>query len=117
LESNRDVDYYVFIDIAPEKIFITLTKKENINWSGSLTEEEKLNGKKELHLRRYSKDVHKCDISYNNLLNKKINRMNDFISTEITKDNSISSSYEELLSQSPKPENRKKKQKRRGPKP
>ena len=64
LESQRDFDAILFIDVAPNEVFLTAVKKKDILW-------------KKLH-RRKDSVFYKCDFSIKNIKENKITRFNAY---------------------------------------
>lgn len=65
MESKRDFDAILFIDITPDEVYLTAVLKKDINW-------------KEMHKRKYGKDVFKCDFSIDQIKNNKIIKFNNY---------------------------------------
>ena len=63
LEAQRDFDAILFIDVAPNKVFLTAVKKRDILW-------------RKLH--RRINGVYKCDFTIKHIKNNKIDKFSSF---------------------------------------
>lgn len=84
LEAQRDYDYIFFLDIAPNNIFLTITKKTDIIWS-----KKKWDWKNKTAIHRRPNWDYKCDFSINHIYNKKIPKFRNFRTWEIKSKNDL----------------------------
>ncbi|MFA5751259.1 MAG: hypothetical protein WCX79_01565 [Candidatus Paceibacterota bacterium] len=81
LHPQRGFDAILFIDIAPNDIYLTAVKKENIIW-------------KNLH--RRENGVYKCDFSVNHLTEKSITKFKEYKTGIIKTDQDFFDIYKHL---------------------
>jgi hypothetical protein len=62
IEAQRDYDAILFIDVAPNEVFLTAVFKKDINWTGKGKLHRRVNG------------VYKCDFTINAIKNNKITK-------------------------------------------
>lgn len=78
LEAQRDYDLIIFFDIAPDNVFITIAKKEDIMWRRKKGDDI---NKTIIH-RRPNGD-YKCDINISQILNNNIPKLRNFATGEV----------------------------------
>lgn len=92
MHSQRDFDAILFLDIAPNNIFLTAVKKEDIIWARKRTDGE---DKQALH-RRPNGD-YKCDFNINHIKRNNMPKFRNFKTMEILKRNDVIKIVEYLL--------------------
>lgn len=65
IESGRNYDGLIIVDVAPDGVYITCAAKRDIPWD-------------KLHNRRYGPDVYKWTLNRNNIPDRKMNTLADF---------------------------------------
>lgn len=83
LEIDRDFDAIIFLDITPDKIFLTMSWKKDIVWN-NLTQRKNW--------------VYKCDIHLNKIYNWWITRFDNYHCYEINDFNDIQNAFYNFLS-------------------
>lgn len=83
IHPQRDFDAILFIDIAPNNIYLTAVKKKNIIW-------------KKLH--RRENGVYKCDFTFKRLTEKKIDKFKEYDSGLVKTDEDFFKIYKHLES-------------------
>lgn len=81
LESQRDFDAVLFIDVAPNEVFLTAVKKKDIIW-------------KSLH--RRINGVYKCDFTIKNIKDNKISKFKEYKTGIIETDEDFYNIYKYL---------------------
>lgn len=84
VESQRDFDAILFIDVAPNEVFLTAVKKKDINWKG----------KGKLH--RRITGAYKCDFTIKNIKENKITKFNSYKTGLIKTDEDFYNIYKYL---------------------
>jgi hypothetical protein len=79
LEAQRDYDFILFLDIAPNEVFLTLVKKEDVVWK--IKKGDANNNKTAIH-RRPNGD-YKCDFNINHIKTNNIPKFRNFSTGEI----------------------------------
>ena len=65
MESERNFDAILFIDITPAEVYLTAVLKKDIIWEG-------------MHKRKYGNDVFKCDFSIDHIKNNNLKKFRKY---------------------------------------
>ncbi len=80
LLAQRDFDAILFLDIAPNNIYLTAVKKEDIIWSKKRTD-----GADKQALHRRPNGDYKCDFNVNHIKKNDIHKFRNFKTAEVKK--------------------------------
>ncbi len=99
LHSQRDFDGILFIDIAPEEIFLTAAKKNDIIWKIKTSDNKNADGKKpKTKLTRRENGIYKCDFTIKHIQANDIPKFRDFRTGEVKTTDDFYKIYQHLVS-------------------
>ncbi|RLA06618.1 MAG: hypothetical protein DRQ51_08860 [Gammaproteobacteria bacterium] len=78
LEAQRDYDYILFLDIAPNEVFLTLTKKQDVMWR-----RKKGDPANKTAIHRRPNGDYKCDFTIKHIKNNGIPKFRNFKTSQI----------------------------------